>query len=93
MAPVALRVKNVRTVRAYAEKPSEQSRHPKYNIKMKTKLSLEGFSEISRAKQQEINGGGLLLGLLASLLVAGGTEIIQDWDNFKNGLMGRPEEK
>ncbi len=61
---------------------------------MKTKLSLEGFSEISRAEQQEINGGVLpLLPLLSGLLIAGGTEIIKDWDNFKNGLMGRPEEK
>lgn len=60
---------------------------------METKLSLEGFSEISHAEQNEINGGGFLLGLLSGILIAGGTEIIKDWDNFKNGLMGRPEEK
>lgn len=93
MTPVTLRIKNVRTVRAFAEKPSEQSRHPKYYIKMKTNLSLEGFSEISQADQQEINGGLFFVPILAALIIAGGTEIIQDWDNFKNGLMGRPEEK
>lgn len=62
---------------------------------MKTKLSLEGFSEISRAEQEEISGGLLpfILPILSGLLLAAGTEIIEDWDNFKNGLMGRPEEK
>ncbi len=62
---------------------------------MKTELSLEGFSEISPNEQQEINGGILpiLAGLLISLAVAAADNIMNDWDNFKNGLMGRPEEK
>ncbi|MCP4312627.1 MAG: hypothetical protein GY790_15300 [Bacteroidetes bacterium] len=62
---------------------------------MKTEMSLEGFSEISQSEQQEINGG--LISIVAALIVvavgAGIAEIISDWDNFKNGLCGRAEEK
>ncbi len=67
----------------------------KYFIKMKTEQSLEGFSEISLSEQQEINGGiWTLVGrLLVSLAAAAATAIINDWDNFKNGLQGLPEEK
>jgi hypothetical protein len=62
---------------------------------MKTELSLEGFSEISQSRQQEINGGLLpfVAGILSSIVVAAVTEIIDDWDNFKNGLKGLPEQK
>ncbi len=62
---------------------------------MKTELSLEGFSEISPNEQQEINGGILpfFAGILSAIVVAAATELMHDWDNFKNGLMGRPEEK
>jgi hypothetical protein len=62
---------------------------------MKTELSLEGFSEISPNEQQEINGGiwPLFAGVLSAIVVAAATELMHDWDNFKNGLMGRPEEK
>ncbi len=62
---------------------------------MKTELSLEGFSEISPNEQQEINGGiwSLVAKILVGAAVAAATEIINDWDNFKNGLMGRPEDK
>lgn len=59
-------------------------------------MSLEGFSEVSRSEQQEINGGfwPILLGRIAvGLIVAAATEVIDDWDNFKNGLQGLPENK
>jgi hypothetical protein len=48
------------------------------------------FREIPLAEQQEINGGALHFFVLIG--AAAVTQIIVDWDNFKNGLMGRPEE-
>ena len=62
---------------------------------MRKKLELEGFSEVSQSEQQEINGGILpfALGLLSGILIAAATELLDDWDNFKNGLQGLPEQK
>jgi hypothetical protein len=62
---------------------------------MKTELSLDGFTEIPQSEQQEINGGILpiVARFLVSMAVAAASEIINDWDNFKNGLMGVPEQK
>ena len=62
---------------------------------MRKELELEGFSEVSQSEQQEINGGLLpfLLGILSGVLIASATELIDDWDNFKNGLKGLPEQK
>ncbi|MDX2431671.1 MAG: class IIb bacteriocin, lactobin A/cerein 7B family [Bacteroides sp.] len=62
---------------------------------MKTELALEGFSEISMSEQQEINGGiwPIIARILVGAAVAAATEIIDDWDNFKNGLQGLPETK
>ena len=62
---------------------------------MKTELSLEGFSEISQSEQQEINGGfwSIIARIAVGAAVAAATNIIEDWDNFKNGLQGLPEEK
>ncbi len=37
--------------------------------------------------------GGIIPAIIAGLVIAAGAEIIRDWDNFKNGLMGIPEEK
>jgi hypothetical protein len=51
-----------------------------------------GFREVSCGEQKEINGG-FWPAVLTGVLVAATAEIIRDWDNFKNGLMGRPEEK
>ena len=61
---------------------------------MKTELSTSGFREIPTREQQEINGGVIpfLLRIAAGLVIAAGTAIIEDWDNFKNGLQGLPEE-
>lgn len=58
---------------------------------MESILKIEGFQEVSLPEQQEINGG--ILQFLAGVAIAATVEIIRDWDNFKNGLMGRPEEK
>ncbi len=62
---------------------------------MKTEMSLEGFSEISRSEQQEINGGiwPILGKIAAGIIIAAATAVIDDWDNFKNGLQGLPETK
>jgi hypothetical protein len=58
---------------------------------MNTEISNSGFLEIPVLKQQEINGG--LVPFLAGLALAALTQVIRDWDNFKNGLMGEPEER
>ena len=62
---------------------------------MKKELLLEGFSEVSQSEQQEISGGLLpfVAGLLSGIIIAAATELIDDWDNFKNGLQGLPEQK
>ena len=62
---------------------------------MRKELLLEGFSEVSQSEQQEINGGILpfFVGLLSGIIVAAATELFDDWDNFKNGLQGLPEQK
>jgi len=59
---------------------------------MNINLLPEGFREIPLAEQETINGG-IWPAVLVGVLIAASTEIIRDWDNFKNGLMGRPEEK
>jgi hypothetical protein len=56
---------------------------------MRTEISTGDFRELSLQDQQEINGG--VLPFLALIGAAAITQIIIDWDNFKNGLMGRPE--
>ena len=58
--------------------------------------NMEGFRDILAHLQMDTSGGSLL----GSLLVAAGAAIIgaasynvfRDWDNFKNGLLGLPEE-
>jgi hypothetical protein len=58
---------------------------------MNTGICTDLFREIPVIEQQEINGGAIpFLALIGAAAVA---QIILDWDNFKNGLMGRPEEK
>lgn len=36
-------------------------------------------------------GIGILAAIVIGLAIAAGAEIFGDWDNFKAGLMGRPE--
>ncbi len=58
---------------------------------MKNKLAIENFNEIPVQEQQDINGGFWQIIISIGIVVV--DEIINDWDNFKNGLTGRPEEK
>jgi hypothetical protein len=56
---------------------------------MNTEICIGDFQEVPLQEQLEINGG--LLPFLVLVGAAAVTQIILDWDNFKNGLMGRPE--
>lgn len=77
-------------IRVEAEKP-DQSRHHKWKQPMKSELAIENFQEIPDDEQQGIHGGiWPIVGAIATAVVE---EIIRDWDNFKNGLTGQPEEK
>ena len=58
---------------------------------MKNELAIENFNEIPVQEQQDINGGFWQILISIGIMAVG--EIIDDWDNFKNGLTGRPEEK
>jgi hypothetical protein len=58
---------------------------------MKNELTIENFNEISVQDQQDINGGFWPFVFSVALIAI--EEIIDDWDNFKNGLTGQPEEK
>ena len=58
---------------------------------MKNELAIENFNEIPVQEQQDINGGFWQIVISIGIMAVG--EIIDDWDNFKNGLTGRPEEK
>ena len=58
---------------------------------MKNELAIENFNEIPAHEQQDINGGFWQIVISIGIMAVG--EIIDDWDNFKNGLTGRPEEK
>lgn len=58
---------------------------------MKSELCIDNFKEIPVQEQQELNGGFWpIIAAIAAVVVE---QVIEDWDNFKNGLMGRPEEK
>lgn len=58
---------------------------------------IDGFREVPDSRQTEINGGSLLGSLVvaagAAIVGAASYNIFRDWDNFKNGLLGNPEEK
>ncbi len=50
------------------------------------------FLPLTREETNEIHGG-IYAVIAAGLIIAAGAAIINDWDNFKAGLMGRPELK
>ena len=58
---------------------------------MESELCMESFREIPLPEQQELNGG--FAPFLVALGIAVVVAVIDDWDNFKNGLTGQPEEK
>ncbi len=58
---------------------------------MKSEICLNSFQEIPGKEQQDLNGGGL--GFLAAIAAIALAQIVLDWDNFKNGLTGLPEEE
>ncbi|MEN8156869.1 MAG: hypothetical protein ABFS10_07955 [Bacteroidota bacterium] len=62
---------------------------------METEIFAGDFREIDLREQQEINGGvfPILVGIVIGITVTAGGELFRDWDNFKNGLTGRPEEE
>ena len=51
------------------------------------------YVELSTSELRQIEGGSIMGPLLAGLIIACAAKIIDDWDNFKNGLAGRPEQK
>lgn len=51
----------------------------------------EQFHPLKKEDMYEIHGG-ILGAILAGLVIAAGAAIINDWDNFKAGLMGQPEQ-
>ena len=58
---------------------------------MKSELFPDSFKEIPMQEQQELNGG--ILPFITAVAVVAIARVISDWDNFKNGLMGRVEYK
>ena len=58
---------------------------------MKSEICISNFHEIPVQEQQALNGG--ILPFIAALVVVAAAEVFADWENFKNGLMGRPEEE
>jgi len=51
------------------------------------------YVELSKSELRQIDGGSIMGPLLAGLIITCAAKIIDDWDNFKNGLAGRPEQK
>ena len=57
-------------------------------------LKTNGLVEMSSSELEETNGGMLwYVAIAVGVAIASATEIISDWDNFKNGLTGSPEVK
>jgi hypothetical protein len=51
------------------------------------------YVELSESELRQIEGGSILGGLAIGLIITAFAQIVGDWDNFKNGIAGRPEEK
>jgi len=55
-------------------------------------VSKNRFVPLSEEEARNTKGGvGILAAIAIGLAIAAGAEIFGDWDNFKAGLMGRPE--
>ena len=57
---------------------------------MEDNVSLPHLMDLSLNEQANLNGGNPIL---IGLAIAAGAEIIRDWDNFKRGIAGHPEQK
>jgi bacteriocin-like protein len=51
------------------------------------------YVELSESELRQIEGGSFIGTLAAGLIITTFAAIVGDWDNFKNGLAGRPEQK
>ena len=59
---------------------------------MKTiELNEQVFEPIDPSVCQEVRGGSIFAAILIGIGLAAGEAIIEDWDNFKAGLLGKPE--
>ena len=58
---------------------------------MNSELLIENFIEIP-PEEQEGYHGGIIWPFVVSLALIVIEEVVSDWDNFKNGLTGQPEE-
>lgn len=57
---------------------------------METKMF--NLKELSLTEQTEVNGGFFGLDdLIIGLIIVAATAVVNDWDNFKRGIAGRPE--
>ena len=55
-------------------------------------VSNNRFVPLNEEEIQKTRGGCAILAAIAvGLTIAAGAQIFSDWDNFKAGLMGRPE--
>ena len=51
------------------------------------------YVELTESELRQIEGGSIIGPLIAGLIITAVAQIVSDWDNFKNGLAGRPEVK
>lgn len=51
------------------------------------------YVELSESELRQIEGGSIIGPLFAGLIITAVAKILDDWDNFKNGVAGRPEQK
>lgn len=49
------------------------------------------YVELNESELRQIEGGSIFAALAVGLAIAAFSQIIGDWDNFKNGLAGRRE--
>lgn len=61
-------------------------------------LNEMGLEELKKSDKVCVTGGGPITfaawaaTVAGGLIIAAGAEIISDWDNFKRGLAGEPEQ-
>lgn len=51
------------------------------------------YVQLSETELRQTEGGSILGGLAIGVAITIFAQIIGDWDNFKNGIAGRPEVK